>query len=57
MKSILVKLLVLILLIVLAVISIWLERKDDDRAVGGLLVDPVVLFDEITESMNVDKGG
>ncbi|RJX36681.1 hypothetical protein D3P09_26850 [Paenibacillus pinisoli] len=40
MKTISLKLLVLIMLIVLAVISIWLERKDDERAVSEMLGEP-----------------
>ncbi|MFF2890688.1 hypothetical protein [Paenibacillus sp. NPDC057967] len=41
MKSISLKLLVLIMLIVLAVISIWLERKADNRATSGVIGDQV----------------
>jgi len=44
MKTISLKLLVLIMLIVLAVISIWLERKDDDHAVSEVLGEPVAAF-------------
>lgn len=42
MKTISLKLLVLIMLIVLAVISIWLERKDDTGTVSDVIGDPAV---------------
>ncbi|RJE83043.1 hypothetical protein D3P07_25775 [Paenibacillus sp. 1011MAR3C5] len=49
MKTISLKLLVLIMLIVLAVISIWLERKADDGAASGAIGDQVIVVTDMEE--------